>query len=111
MNDEERIINYQFVFSLAANLESSGATKQAEKLYLDVLKEVEETYGETSPITGLVILECVDFYDRAGRDFDSMELMKKMVQVVQANSDQLTWSPCIIGLAPVAKLDQSLTSA
>ena len=71
-------MDYEFVLSLAANLEEHGATKQAERLYLTVLKEVEEIYGPLSPMAGKVILQLIDFYDREGREVESNDLMKRI---------------------------------
>lgn len=68
----------QALLSFASYCEKDSYDRVAENLYLQAIREAERTYGPDRPETGLVIIRCVDFYDRHGRELDSSRIWKKM---------------------------------
>lgn len=74
--DPEKYI--QALLNFASDSEKDGYNQSAEDLYLQAIREAERAYGPHEPKTGLVIMRCIDFYDRHGRELDSYRIWKKI---------------------------------
>lgn len=82
MDNQEQKKNIYVLFEMAKQLELvNDGTSAAEILYLDAAKQAEKYLSPDSELRGQVLIGCIDFYDRLGRENDS-ELMQARLRSV-----------------------------
>jgi tetratricopeptide (TPR) repeat protein len=71
------------VFCAAARrLMKQDRACEAERIYKQALRLAEREAGKTSPLTGLVLLELMRFYEEQGRDEEAEAVWERIRQLV-----------------------------
>lgn len=68
----------------AKKLAEAGDVEQAERIFLQALKQAESVCGETDALTGMVLIDLVAFYDSQGRADEAKPYWKRVRLVLLA---------------------------
>ena len=68
---------------LVANwLQSRGRIADAERVYKLALRQADALEGEESPLTGLVLLDLHDFYEKQGRHDEAAPVWERVRRIL-----------------------------
>lgn len=68
--------------ALAQKLEQDGETCNAERIYRKAVSTSEVFYGDSSPRTGLAVLELMSFCENHNKDAEAADLWKRLRIIV-----------------------------
>ncbi len=68
----------------AKKLAAGGDVEQAERIFLQALKQAESVCGETGALTGMVLIDLVAFYESQGRADEAKPLWDRVRLVLLA---------------------------
>jgi len=80
----------------ARALVERGQEQEAERLYRQTLGQAEAVAGESSPLTGLVLLELIDFYDHFKRSDEAEILWYRLRQIAIAFLRTDEWGAALV---------------
>lgn len=91
MDDTERKTNINVLFQMAKQLELvHDGTNAAEILYLEAANQAEKYLAPDSEQRGKVIIGCIDFYDRLGRENDSELMQARLRSIARVLLDKVS---------------------
>lgn len=90
MDEEDRKTNIYVLYRMAQYLEHTNDLSTAETLYLEASKQAEDHLPPDSELRGKVIIGCIDFYDRLGREQDSESMQKRLRSIALVLLDKVS---------------------
>lgn len=75
---EERRRSIESYLELAKVLAVAGNRDEAERLYKNLLGAVEAIAGADCPITGSILIELAELYEKQGRDREAEQLWERI---------------------------------
>lgn len=82
---EERQRSIESYLELAKVLAVAGNSDEAECLYKNLLRAVEAVAGTSDPISGLILIDLADLYEKQGREREAEQLWERirLILVIQ----------------------------
>lgn len=90
MDEKDRKTNIYVLYRMAQYLEHSNDLSTAETLYLEASKQADNHLPPDSELRGRVLIECIDFYDRLGREQDSELMQKRLRSIARVLFDKVS---------------------
>lgn len=75
---EERPRSIEAYLELAKVLAVAGNAAEAERLYKNLLRAVEATQGADCPISGSILIDLAELYEKQGRDREAEQLWEQI---------------------------------
>lgn len=90
MDEEDRNTNIYVLYRMAQYLERTKDLSTAETLYLEASKQAEKYLPPNSELRGKVLIGCMEFYDRQGREEDSEKMVERLRSVAVILWDKIS---------------------